>query len=105
MTTVYVAGPDELDVPTLYALLRLRVDVFVVEQRCPYQEIDGRDLAEAASDGECGVAVLHHRPDEWRRRGPESRPQEVAVLVQGQRTVEVVVTPVLVGQEAAAALG
>ena len=27
----------------LYALLRLRVDVFVVEQRCPYPELDGRD--------------------------------------------------------------
>ncbi len=30
---------------TLYGLLRLRVDVFVVEQRCPYPELDGRDLA------------------------------------------------------------
>lgn len=29
---------------TLYALLRLRVEVFVVEQACPYQELDGRDL-------------------------------------------------------------
>lgn len=28
----------------LYALLRLRVDVFVVEQECPYPELDGRDL-------------------------------------------------------------
>ena len=28
----------------LYALLRLRVDVFVVEQACPYPELDGRDL-------------------------------------------------------------
>ncbi|HKN99521.1 MAG TPA: GNAT family N-acetyltransferase [Pseudonocardiaceae bacterium] len=28
----------------LYALLRLRVDVFVVEQECPYQELDDRDL-------------------------------------------------------------
>jgi ElaA protein len=43
-STPYVAGPDELDVPTLYALLRLRVDVFVVEQACPYRELDGRDL-------------------------------------------------------------
>jgi len=38
------AGPDELDTATLYALLRLRVDVFVVEQACPYPELDGRDL-------------------------------------------------------------
>ncbi len=28
----------------VYALLRLRIEVFVVEQRCPYQELDGRDL-------------------------------------------------------------
>jgi ElaA protein len=34
----------ELDPATLYALLRLRVDVFVVEQACPYPELDGRDL-------------------------------------------------------------
>ena len=27
----------------LYALLRLRVDVFVVEQDCPYPELDDRD--------------------------------------------------------------
>lgn len=36
-------GPD-LDVTTLYGLLRLRVEVFVVEQTCPYPELDGRDL-------------------------------------------------------------
>lgn len=34
----------DLDAPTLYALLRLRVDVFVVEQACAYGELDGRDL-------------------------------------------------------------
>lgn len=34
----------ELDAATLYALLRLRTDVFVVEQACPYPELDGRDL-------------------------------------------------------------
>ncbi|RFU19801.1 GNAT family N-acetyltransferase [Geodermatophilus marinus] len=27
----------------VYALCRLRVDVFVVEQHCPYPELDGRD--------------------------------------------------------------
>lgn len=34
----------DLDAATLYKLLRLRVDVFVVEQACPYPELDGRDL-------------------------------------------------------------
>ncbi len=37
------SGPD-LDAATLYELLRLRVEVFVVEQSCAYQEVDGRDL-------------------------------------------------------------
>ena len=34
---------DELTAAELYGLLRLRVDVFVVEQACPYPELDGRD--------------------------------------------------------------
>jgi ElaA protein len=38
------ATPRELDTDTLYALLRLRVEVFVVEQACPYLELDGLDL-------------------------------------------------------------
>ncbi|HYN92439.1 MAG TPA: GNAT family N-acetyltransferase, partial [Pilimelia sp.] len=41
--TVHVATFAELGAATLYALLRLRVDVFVVEQQCPYPELDGRD--------------------------------------------------------------
>ncbi len=45
MTTppVRVAAFADLDVTTLYALLKLRVDVFVVEQNCPYPELDDRD--------------------------------------------------------------
>lgn len=39
-----MASFAELDAPTLYGLLRLRVDVFVVEQKCAYPELDGRDL-------------------------------------------------------------
>ena len=34
----------DLTVVELYALCRLRIDVFVVEQECPYPELDGRDL-------------------------------------------------------------
>jgi ElaA protein len=41
---IKVAAPHELDVATLYALLKVRVDVFVVEQECPYPELDDRDL-------------------------------------------------------------
>lgn len=34
---------DELTPEELYALLRLRVSVFVVEQNCPYMELDDND--------------------------------------------------------------
>src|ERR1700738_833542 len=34
----------DLDTATLYELLKLRVEVFVVEQATPYPELDGRDL-------------------------------------------------------------
>jgi ElaA protein len=37
----------ELDTTTLYRLLKLRVDVFVVEQACAYPELDGRDTEAA----------------------------------------------------------
>ncbi len=35
---------QDLDTATLYELLKLRVEVFVVEQSCPYPELDGQDL-------------------------------------------------------------
>ena len=47
MTRVRVAPRSwakDLDAPTLYELLKLRVGVFVVEQATPYPELDGRDL-------------------------------------------------------------
>lgn len=41
---IRVAAFDELDARTGYLLWQLRESVFVVEQTCPYQELDGRDL-------------------------------------------------------------
>ena len=35
---------SELSAHELYALLELRSRVFVVEQNCPYQDVDGQDL-------------------------------------------------------------
>ena len=35
----------ELTLDELYAILRLRADVFVVEQDCPYQDLDDKDQA------------------------------------------------------------
>jgi ElaA protein len=41
--TLRVARFDELDTRTAYAVWKLRQDVFVVEQECPYPDLDGRD--------------------------------------------------------------
>ena len=43
MPTVNDALLTELDARTLHDILRLRIDVFVVEQACAYPELDGRD--------------------------------------------------------------
>jgi len=40
---VHVAAFSELDPQTAYALWQLRESVFVVEQECAYQELDGHD--------------------------------------------------------------
>lgn len=42
------ARAADLDITTLYKILKLRVDVFVVEQACAYPELDGRDLEPGA---------------------------------------------------------
>jgi ElaA protein len=44
---VLVAGFDELPRRTAYDVWRLRQQVFVVEQDCPYPDLDGRDLEDA----------------------------------------------------------
>lgn len=43
---VLVVAFDGLAPRTAYELWRLRQQVFVVEQKCPYPDLDGRDLEE-----------------------------------------------------------
>ncbi|MFC0678187.1 GNAT family N-acetyltransferase [Lysobacter korlensis] len=66
------------DIPSvlLYEILRLRVEVFVVEQRAAYPEIDGRDIEPGAlllwasdDDGVLGTARLLHDQDGVARIG------------------------------------
>ncbi|MTE23116.1 GNAT family N-acetyltransferase [Microbacterium sp. ZXX196] len=71
--TVRTAPLAELDPATLYEILRLRVDVFVVEQECPYPELDGRDaepdavLAWIEEDGAVAATVrVLREPAGWR---------------------------------------
>ncbi|MBA8991209.1 ElaA protein [Curtobacterium pusillum] len=44
MVSIFTAPTRNLDIVTLHEILRLRQDVFVVEQACAYPDIDGRDL-------------------------------------------------------------
>ena len=48
MSAIRSAAFAELDTATLYAILQLRCDVFVVEQRCAYRDLDGRDTEPTA---------------------------------------------------------
>ena len=41
---LHVARTTDLDARTLHEILKLRSEVFVVEQQCPYLDIDGRDI-------------------------------------------------------------
>jgi ElaA protein len=75
---VHAAPVAELDATTIYAILRLRVDVFVVEQECAYPELDGRDLESGAvwlwanrSDDQQIIGTLRilTEPDGGRRIG------------------------------------
>ena len=48
---------DDLEPRHLYALLRARVEVFVIEQRCAFLDTDGIDLAPGiCSDGSTAQA-------------------------------------------------
>lgn len=58
---LHVSGLAELPSATLYEILRLRIDVFVVEQRAAYPDIDGRDAEPGAllvwADDDEGVVL------------------------------------------------
>lgn len=43
-TQIRLAGFDELTSREAYHLWRLRQEVFIIEQECPYPDLDGRDL-------------------------------------------------------------
>lgn len=67
---------DDLDPRTLHDLVRLRVDVFVVEQECAYPELDGRDVEPSAEHwwtaddaGPTSYLRVLAEPDDSRRIG------------------------------------
>lgn len=59
MTVRAIAVPfDRLDPHAVYAVAQLRQQVFVVEQECPYPDLDGRDV----EDGTRHVLLLDDTP-------------------------------------------
>lgn len=62
--TTWCAAFEDVPAATAYRLLALRQEVFVVEQDCPYLDLDGRDLEPDARHlwvEDCGVPVAYLR--------------------------------------------
>jgi ElaA protein len=84
-----VAAFSELDAYTLYALLRLRAEVFVVEQDCAYLDLDGLDSRPGTRhiwlerSGE-PVAYLRILPGEGTDGGPRIGRVVVAKPARGE---------------------
>ena len=102
----------ELTPAELYGILRLRVDVFVVEQACPYPELDGRDtepttthlwFADDTADGDgrvlATIRLLHNGEDraigrvataaDARNRGLSARLVQRGIELCEGRTVDI----------------
>ena len=43
MVSIFVKSFEELSKLELYKILRLRAEVFIVEQHCVYQDVDDKD--------------------------------------------------------------
>ena len=69
---IRVLGFPELDARTAYDVWRLRQSVFVVEQACPYPDLDGRDTEPGTrhvlleDDGLLGYARVLDDGEVWR---------------------------------------
>ena len=57
---------NELTTHELYEMIKLRIDVFVVEQECPYPELDDKDKKKV-SDTYSGIREMSwlHTPDHY----------------------------------------
>lgn len=60
---------EELTLIELYAILKLRSIVFVVEQNCVYQDIDDKDFKALHLIGECNNKIIAYsrlfKPDDY----------------------------------------
>lgn len=64
------ANISAMDPIVLYKILQIRTDVFVVEQHCPYPELDGRDLEPDSEQVWVTVddEIMRHHPYSARQR-------------------------------------
>lgn len=103
------AAPADLDPLVLYDLLRLRVDVFVVEQDCAYPELDGRDVEPGAAhwwieeDGEVLACLRVLREAEGHRIGrvttlPAARGRGLAATLM-RAAMEGLARPLVLGAQ------
>ncbi len=81
--TLHIRRFDELTVDELYRILKLRVDVFVVEQACPYPELDGldQDALHLWLEDETGIRAYLRVMD----RGAESEYVSIGRVVARER--------------------
>ncbi len=81
--TEHVKRFDELTADELYRILQLRVDVFVVEQNCPYRELDDLDqrAVHVWLEDETGILAYLRVMD----RGAESEYISVGRVVSARR--------------------
>ena len=93
--TVRVLAFADLDARTAYDVWRLRQQVFVIEQDCPYPDLDGRDVEKATrhvvllEDGSV-IGTLRVLDDgDWARIGrvvvaPSARGRGLAALLMDE---------------------
>jgi ElaA protein len=91
--TVHSGRWAELDPATLHDLIALRANVFVVEQNCPYPDLDGRDVEPltdhvwtADANGPTSYLRILAEPDGSARIGrvctrPDARGQGLAAIL------------------------
>ena len=69
MSNIITKGFDELTAAEVYAIMKARQDVFMIEQNCPYPDMDGidpisRHLFTLNNKGECTSCLrLFIKPD------------------------------------------
>ncbi|MCJ8343128.1 MAG: hypothetical protein MJH09_09830 [Cetobacterium sp.] len=53
---------NELALEELYEILKIRAEIFVVEQECPYNDVDGKDIKSTH------IMIKNNGKIEWKNR-------------------------------------